>query len=143
MQMDVCECTAVSALVLCMAFFKANLLQYCHVMLSLAKLHRQSFIYVTMGRAVAACAATARGIGHVSVVMNLCIPSHIFKHICVGTTILARLRCVNDSICQRCQSNVSAVSGQCERCVRAVSSLCQQFVHSSVVYAGPSERYVV
>ena len=61
--MDVCEYTAVSALMLCMAFFKASLRKCCRAMLSLVKLRRQSRIYVTMGRAVAACAATARGVG--------------------------------------------------------------------------------
>ena len=86
--MDVCECKALSALALCMAFFKASLRKCCRAMLSLAKLHRQSLIDVAMGRAMAACVATARGVGHVSVVKNLCIPTNPFKRICVGTTIL-------------------------------------------------------
>ena len=38
MQMDVCEYTAVSALMLCMGFFKASLRKCCHAVLPLTKL---------------------------------------------------------------------------------------------------------
>ena len=103
--MDVCECTAVLALVLCMAFFTENLRKCCRATLPLAKFCCETIISVTVGRAVAACAATARGDGELAFPVTLMLGStslwghtrggahsryqcHVVRHtyICMGYT---------------------------------------------------------